>query len=139
MKNILMTLSLVLGLMFSAAAQTDQKPLANERTGYITEQMIKDLKLNNFQAARMRAINQSVITRFMTAEQQYASDPVAQDKACKGICQQRDKQVEDVLSTDQYSKYFSSRNQYLAMDRQFAQTKQLATRKAPQDPVTSGK
>jgi hypothetical protein len=84
--------------------------------------MIRDLRLNNYQANRIRAINQQAVNDMMAAERQYAANPDLVDKTCKGICKERDQIVEAFLSSDQYSQYYASRSQYYKEDRTFANT-----------------
>ena len=129
MKNFARTLVLVLGTSVGAFAGAPAKFTSQVqlRSSHLTDKMTRDLKLNNYQAAKMRSINAEVVAKTIEAEEKYASDPATLDKVCKGICKQRDRELESVLSTDQYSRYFSTRNTYNAYDREFSGSRQMAS------------
>jgi hypothetical protein len=102
-----------------ASAGVD-KSLMQKRVAALNSKMQQDLRLNNFQSAKLRAINAQVVAKMMEAEMQYANDPDQQDKACRGVCKQRDNSLADILSTDQYTKYYGSREAYYKLDRSSA-------------------
>lgn len=118
MKKIIIMSCLVFASAFQSIAQ-DNSP-AQQRANKLSDQMIRDLRLNNFQASRLRAINQDKVNKMMEIEKKFAADPALVDKNCKGVCKERDKELEGFLSSDQYSKYFSSRTQYYKGDKDFA-------------------
>ncbi len=118
MKKIIVMSCLVFATALSSIAQ-DNSPAA-ERANRLSDQMIRDLRLNNFQASRLRAINLDKANKMMDIESKYASDPTLVDKNCKGVCKERDKELEGFLSSDQYSKYYASRTQYYKVDKDFA-------------------
>lgn len=102
------------------AVETSKKSLsAVERANYLTNQMIRDLKLNNYQSRTLRAINLDKVTRMMAIEAQ-GGDPTQIDNDCKGVCKDRDKELVNLLSTEQYSKYFSNRPNYYKIDKDYA-------------------
>ena len=119
MKKIIVIFCLVFGSSFAAIAQ-DNKISATERANRLSDQMIRELKLNNFQANRLRSINQEKVNKMMDIEKKYASNPVLVDKNCKGVCKERDAELENFLSSDQYSMYYGARNKYYKYDRDFA-------------------
>jgi ABC-type transporter MlaC component len=123
MKKIIVMSCLVFASAFNAIAQ-DNKQSNNitpeERANRLSDQMIRELKLNNFQANRLRAINQEKIGKMADIEQKYAANPVLVDKNCKGVCKERDNELESFLSTDQYSVYYGARTKYYKYDKDFA-------------------
>ena len=119
MKKIIVMSCLVFASAFSAIAQ-DNKAAAIERANSLSDRMIQELKLNNFQANRLRAINQEKVSKMMDIEKKYAGNAALVDKNCLGVCKERDKELESFLSSDQYSMYYGSRNQYYKFDKDFA-------------------
>ena len=92
---------------------------ATTRANYMTDKMIRDLRLNNYQGRKLRAINLDKVNRMMAIEAK-GGDPTQVDNDCKGVCKQRDQELESILSTDQYSKYFSNRSDYYKADKDYA-------------------
>jgi hypothetical protein len=103
-----------------ATATTARKSLsAVQRASHLTDKMIRDLKLNNYQARTLRQINLDKVNQMMAIEA--AGGDVTQiDNDCKGVCKDRDKELENVLSTEQYSIYFSNRPAYYKFDKDYA-------------------
>lgn len=131
MKKIIIMSCLSFATAFSSIAQDNNKNTkSSERANHLSDQMIRDLRLNNYQANRIRAINQQAVNDMMAAERQYASNPELVDKTCKGICKERDQIVEAFLSSDQYSQYYASRSQYYKEDRNFANTMAMSNKVA---------
>lgn len=121
MKNILIIACLVFGSVVGALAQDNNRTkIAKERANRLSDQMIRELRLNNFQANRLRAINQDKVTKMMAIEQKYASDPALVDKNCQGVCKERDQELESFLSFDQYGKYYGNRTEFYKYDKDFA-------------------
>ncbi|GAB3634655.1 hypothetical protein GCM10027422_02450 [Hymenobacter arcticus] len=104
--------------------KTQQSPRLNpgtsDRAEHLSDQMTRDLRLNGYQAARLRAINSDKITKLEIAERQYAKNPDQLDKESKVIAQERDKELQAVLSTDQYTDYFDARKRYTQADRNYS-------------------
>jgi hypothetical protein len=119
MKKIIILSCLSFATAFNSIAQ-DNNPRSSQRAKHLSDQMIRDLRLNNYQASRIRAINQEAVNEMMAYETQYAGNPELIDKTCKGVCKERDKEVESFLSADQYGQYFASRSKYYQADRNFA-------------------
>lgn len=117
MKKIIILSCLSFATAFSSIAQDNR---GAERAKHLSDQMIRDLRLNNYQASRIRAINQEAVEEMMAYERQYAGKPDLIDQTCKGVCKERDKEVESFLSADQYGQYFASRSKYYKADRDFA-------------------
>jgi len=118
MKKIIVMSCLGLVTAFSSLAQ-DKSP-ATERANRISDQMIRELRLNNFQASRLRAINQDKVNKMMAVESKYANNPALIDQNCQGVCKERDNELAKILSSDQYSTYYASRNEYYKADKDFA-------------------
>jgi hypothetical protein len=118
MKKIIILSCLSFATAFGSIAQDNNR--STERANRISDQMIRDLRLNNYQASRIRAINQEKVNEMMAIERQYAGNPDLIDKNCKGVCKDRDKEVESFLSSDQYGQYYAGRNKYYTADRDFA-------------------
>lgn len=118
MKKIIIMSCIVFASAFQSIAQDNSS--AQQRANKLSDQMIRDLRLNNFQASRLRAINQDKVNKMVEIETRFAADPALADKNCKGVCKERDSELESFLSSDQYSKYFSSRKQYYKADKDFA-------------------
>lgn len=121
MKRIIVMSCLVIVSAMSALAQDNNRAkIAKERADRLSDQMIRELRLNNFQANRLRTINQEKVNKMMAIEQKYASDPALVDKNCKGICRERDQELESFLSLDQYGKYYGNRTEFYNYDKDFA-------------------
>ncbi|WP_151088865.1 hypothetical protein [Hymenobacter baengnokdamensis] len=95
-------------------------PAVSARAEYLTERMTRDLRLNGYQASRMRDINNDKIAKLAAAEHLYAKDPDMLDKQSKAISHERDAEVQAVLSTDQYTDYFDARKRYAQADHDYA-------------------
>jgi hypothetical protein len=95
-------------------------PATSDRAEYLSNQMARDLRLNGYQSARLRAINADKIGKLEAAERQYAKDPTQLDKQSKAIARERDTELQAVLSTDQYTDYFDARKRYAQADRNYA-------------------
>ncbi len=121
MKKILMIVCLACFSITGTIAQNVNKAeLAKQRADRLSDQMIQELRLNNFQAKRLREINQEKVSKMMVIEQKYANDPNLVEKNCQGVCRERDKELESFLSFDQYSKYYGNRSEFYKYDKDFA-------------------
>ena len=92
---------------------------AVQRANHLTDRMVQDLKLNNYQTRTLRKINLDKVNQMMIIEAA-GGDPMSIDNECKGVCKDRDKELEDLLSTEQYSKYYSNRPAYYKFDKDYA-------------------
>jgi len=95
-------------------------PATSDRAEYLSNQMTRDLRLNGYQSARLRAINADKIAKLEAAERQYAKNPEQLDKQSKAIARERDTELQAVLSTDQYTDYFDARKRYAQADHNYA-------------------
>ncbi|NEM99005.1 hypothetical protein [Pontibacter burrus] len=120
MKSLLVTLCACLGLIFTAAADGNEKSITVEnRANNLSDQMIRELRLNNYQSNKVREINLDVVAKMMAVETQYAGNQELIDQKCKAICAERDVKLENVLSTVQYNDYFGDRKYYSNYDKEF--------------------
>ncbi len=95
-------------------------PATSDRAESLSTQMTRDLRLNGYQAARLRAINADKTAKLEAAERQYANSPEQLDKQSKAIARERDTELQGVLSTDQYTDYFDARKRYAQADREYS-------------------
>lgn len=118
MKKIIVLTCLGFVVAFTSLAQDNET--ATQRANRLTDQMIKELRLNNFQANRLRKINQDKINKMILIENKFANDPAIVDKNCQGVCKERDQELQSFLSSEQYSQYYASRALYYKSDKDFA-------------------
>ena len=103
--------------------KTQSSPRLNpvEARAYrLSNQMVRDLRLNNYQATKLRAINADKIAKMAAIERKNAGNPKLIDEECNGVCKERDKEFQDFLSTDQYTTYYSARGAYNKLGRDYA-------------------
>lgn len=128
--------SLVLALLASAVSaqqvpnsavavqdKTQPSPRLNptaSRADQLSNQMVRDLHLNGYQAAKVRVINEDKVAKMAAIQRKNAGNQQAIDEQCNGVCKERDKEFQDFLSTDQYSTYYSSRKTYNKLGRDYA-------------------
>lgn len=108
------------------------------RADRLSKQMAHDLRLNNYQAAKVRAINADKIAKMAAIEQKNADNPKLVEEECNGVCKERDKELQAVLSNDQYSTYFGARANYYKYDKDFAnQSASILLTNSVQNPAPS--
>lgn len=128
--------SLVLALLAGAASaqQVPNSPVAVQdktqpsprlnptasRADQLSDQMVRDLRLNGYQAAKARAINADKEAKMVAIQRKNAGNQQAIDEQCNGVCKERDKEFQEFLSTDQYSDYYNARKAYNRMGRNYA-------------------
>jgi len=135
MVNKLVTAALVLAATCGASAQqapgstvmpqdkTQPSPRLNPvqtRAKRLSDQMARDLRLNGYQTAKLRAINEDKVAKMAAIEQKHAGNPRLIDEQCQGVCKERDQELRNVLSTAQYSAYYDSRSTFYKFDRDYA-------------------
>lgn len=118
MKTLLVITSLILGITFSTVAQ-DTPIMAQERATNLSNQMIRDLALNNYQSRKIKEINLDKTTKMLAVEKKYAGNQAKIEELYKAICAERDRELENVLSTVQYNNYFGDRKHYNNLDKEF--------------------
>lgn len=120
MKRFFVITFACLGLIFSAAANGNEKSLTVEsRANNLSDQMIRDLRLNNFQSNKIRQINMDVVAQMVAVETEFKGNQELIEQKCKSICAQRDEKLENILSTVQYSNYYGDRKMYTKFDKEF--------------------
>ncbi|MDO7847236.1 hypothetical protein Q5H92_12765 [Hymenobacter sp. M29] len=103
--------------------KTQSSPRLNpvaERADRLSNHMVRDLHLNNYQATKLRAINADKVAKMAAIERKNAGNQKLIDEECNGVCKERDKELMAVLSNDQYSSYFGSRATYYRYDKDYA-------------------
>lgn len=103
--------------------KTQSSPRLNPvqaRADRLSEQMVRDLRLNNYQATRLRAVNADKIAKMAAIERTNAGNQKLIDEQCNGVCRERDAEFQAFLSNDQYSSYFGARSVYNKTDHDFA-------------------
>ena len=86
--------------------------IAEQRATHLSDLMIRDLGLNNYQSRKLREINKELVAQKMAVETEYAGNQAMIDQKCKELCNVRDAKLESVLSTRQYNEYFGDRKIY---------------------------
>ncbi|WP_354583273.1 hypothetical protein [Hymenobacter sp. UYCo722] len=134
MKTAFATLVLALLAGAASAQQAPNSPVAVQdktqpsprlnpiasRADQLSNQMVRDLRLNGYQAAKVRAINADKVAKMATIQRKNAGNPQLVDEQCNGVCKERDKEFQDFLTTDQYSAYYGARGAYNKLGRDFA-------------------
>ena len=119
--------------------KTQSSPRLNPveaRADRLSFQMVRDLRLNGYQATRLRAINADKVAKMAAIERKNAGNQKLIDDQCNGVCKERDQELQAVLSNDQYSSYFGSRATYYKFDKDFAsQSASILLVDAVQNPV----
>ena len=106
------------------------------RATRLSNQMVRDLHLNGYQAGKLRAINDEKIAKMAAIERTNAGNPALIDAECKGVCKERDQELQAVLSNDQYSSYFGARSTYYKYDKDYAsQSASILLTDAVQNPA----
>jgi hypothetical protein len=103
--------------------KTQSSPRLNPvqaRAARLSDQMVRDLHLNGYQATRLRAINEEKVAKMAAIERKNAGNPKVIDDECHGVCKERDKELQAVLSNDQYSSYYGARSTYYKYDKDYA-------------------
>ena len=106
--------------MDKASGEKGKKALASTRAKELSNHMITGLQLNNYQSRKIQEINMQVAEQLTAVEQQYAGNQAEIDRHSKSIYAERDRMMENVLSTVQYNDYFGSREDYNALDKKIA-------------------
>ncbi|MBJ6119668.1 hypothetical protein JAO76_15785 [Pontibacter sp. BT310] len=120
MKRLLITTLASLSIVLSAAANGNERSITVEsRATNLSDQMIRELRLNNYQANKVREINMDVVAKMMAVEAEFKGNQELIEQKCKSICSERDVKLENVLSTVQYNDYFGDRPNYTKFDKEF--------------------
>lgn len=103
--------------------KTQPSPRLNpvrERAERLSSRMARQLRLNGYQAARVRAINEDKVARVEAIEHKNAGNQKLIDQQSSDIYRERDQELRAVLSTDQYTSYYDTRSAYNKYDRDYA-------------------
>ncbi len=119
MKKLLVMTFMVFGIVYGATATGNVSLVAEKRANHLSDQMIKELRLNNYQSNKVRAINLDVAAQITEIEQKFEGNEQLIAEKCKDVLAVRDLAFEDVLSTVQYNDYFGDRKMYSKVDREF--------------------
>ena len=119
MKKLLVMTLMVFGIVFGATATGNVSLVAEKRANHLSDQMIKELRLNNYQSNKVRAINLDVAAQITEIEQKFEGDEQLIAEKCNKVLAVRDLEFEDILSTVQYNHYFGDRKMYSKVDREF--------------------
>ncbi|MCP2044053.1 hypothetical protein [Pontibacter sp. HSC-36F09] len=120
MKKLLVTTLMVFGTVFGAFATGNNiTVVAEKRANHLSEQMIRELRLNNYQANKVREINMDVAAQITEIEQKHEGNEQLIAEQCKKVLAVRDLEFEDILSTVQYNDYFGDRKMYSKVDSEF--------------------
>ncbi|SNR33467.1 MULTISPECIES: hypothetical protein [Hymenobacter] len=103
--------------------KTQPSPRLNpvqERAKRLSDQMARELRLNGYQATRLRAINEDKVAKMAAIEKKNAGNQKLITQQCDAVCKERDRELQAVLSTDQYSNYYDSRATFRKYDSDYA-------------------
>lgn len=136
MKKILAAAALATGMAFGAQAQQAKTPAVQQRADRLSSQMSRELRLNNYQTTKLRAINQDKVAKMAAIETRHAGNAKLVDEQCQGVCQERDRELRAFLTTEQYSSYYSNRSAYYKYDKDYAaQASDMMLVKSVQNPL----
>ncbi|MFD2998792.1 hypothetical protein ACFS7Z_00340 [Pontibacter toksunensis] len=102
-----------------APGDKSSNTLASSRAKHLSDQMIRGLQLNNYQSGKIREINLKVAEQITAIEENHAGNQAQIDALSKEVYAERDRFLENVLSTVQYNDYFGHRKAYTAMDKEY--------------------
>ena len=131
MKKLLIITLTIIGTSTAAFSQDIIGVNPEIRADRLNEKMAKDLKLNNYQQAKLDEINTELMAKIIEAELKYMDDPKKQEEECRELCVVRDQKLQNVLSTDQYSNYFRAREQFFQYDRKHFAPSNIGMKVAP--------
>ena len=104
----------------TTAPQDKTQPSPRLNPGQLTARMVRDLRLNGYQATRLEAINAAQQRKMTAIAQKNAGNQQLIDQQCDEVCQQRDEAVRAVLSNDQYTSYYGQRATYNEFAKNYA-------------------
>ncbi|AYA36721.1 hypothetical protein D3Y59_06420 [Hymenobacter oligotrophus] len=137
--KMIATVVLASGMALGAQAQqpsAKKNPVVQQRAERLSNQMARELRLNNYQTTRLRAINDDKVAKMAAIETRYAGNSKLIDEQCQGVCRERDQELRAVLTTEQYSDYYGRRPVYYKYDKDYAaQATDIMLVKAVQNPL----
>src|SRR5688500_4974733 len=105
MKTLLCFVCMTFGVACGATAKGGDKPteskatttvetkkslVVEQRAGNLTDQMIRELRLNNYQSSKLRTINMDVVAKMQAIEDEFAGNQQLIEEKCKEVCAERD-------------------------------------------------
>ncbi|MCJ8166354.1 hypothetical protein MKJ04_16020 [Pontibacter sp. E15-1] len=138
MRRFFVMLSMLFGSTFAVKATGTKLPtrpagdkatktMAGARAKQLSNHMITGLQLNNYQSRKTLEINTRVAEQLTDIELQNAGNAAEIERLSQNVYAERDRLMEDVLSTVQYNHYFGNRKNYQALDREIAANIDLTT------------
>ena len=94
-------------------------PAISERADNLSNHMVRDLHLNGYQADRTRQINLDYTTKLAAIEREQAHNPEEAARQTAALGAAREKQLQALYSSDQFTDYFDSRKRYAQLDRDY--------------------
>ncbi len=107
MKNLAYTLALVFFTFTASFAQRAET--AEQKANSLSDKMIRELQLNNYQSRKVREINLEKANQMVMFETKFLGNKEELERCFMGVCKERDQELEGLLSTTQYSQYYSVR------------------------------
>ena len=95
-------------------------PAITARAEHLSDQMVRDLRLNNYQATQVRSLNADNMARLDAIEHQNIKNPTLAHEQAAAAAHEHDQRMQAVLTTDQYSDYFDARKRYAQADQDYA-------------------
>ncbi|CAN5907324.1 hypothetical protein BH24BAC1_BH24BAC1_07140 [soil metagenome] len=123
---------------FSVQGQGQPGLTAEKRAQHLTDKMVRELRLNNYQARKVKNVNQELVNKLISLESQYQGNPTVLEEKCQEVCRERDVALEKFLSTDQYSQFYGIRTTLYNADREFAAKERTESLNMKQDPAGKG-
>lgn len=106
------------------------------RADRLSNQMVRDLHLNNYQSTKLRAINADKIAKMAAIERKNAGNPQRIEEETADVFRERDQEFQAVLSNEQYTSYFGARATYNRADHDYAsQSASILLTNAVQNPT----
>ena len=95
-------------------------PAISARATHLSDQMVRDLRLNGYQASQVRSLNTDHLARLDAIEAQNAKNPTLARQQATAAAREHDQRMQAILTTDQYSDYFDARKRYAQADQDYA-------------------
>jgi hypothetical protein len=137
-EKIKILLGLFFFVVFTASGQGKPGLTAEKRAQHLTHKMIKELRLNNYQARKLKDVNQELVDKLISIETKYQNNPTLLEEKCQEACRERDIAVGAFLSTDQYSQFYALRPALYKLDKEFARNEQRERLNVEKDPAGKG-
>lgn len=94
-------------------------PAINERAENLSNHMVRDLHLNGYQADRTRQINLDYTNKLAVIEREQARNPAEAARQTAALDAAREKALQDLYSTDQFTDFFDARKRYAQLDHDY--------------------